>query len=252
MTLIYTYIGRFFGCGLLFTAVYLLFRRIHIKRKDIAANKNDEILKVVFVCFLCGAVSQTIFPIADLIWVGDEFRLSFIAPYGNLFVYTGGGGIQYDSKYVFSELPRQLNLVPFRTITMYSSGEIESFYGHAWKTEAILNILGNFCLFFPIGFLLPLAFKRFRRFWKTFLLGFGMIVAIEGIQYVIGRTADIDDLIVNLFGIVCGYAWLQNCVDTACAAVRRKNPCRRKGNAEKNEAAAQKEKASRLREQVLP
>ena len=60
-------------------------------------------------------------------------------------------------------------------------------------------------MFVPLGFLLPVVFKNFRSTFKTTLLVFLFSFSIEVIQYFIGRSADIDDLILNTLGGIIGY-----------------------------------------------
>ena len=60
-------------------------------------------------------------------------------------------------------------------------------------------------MFVPYGFLLPLLFCKTRTFWKTFIIVFFSSFMIEFVQYFIGRSCDIDDLIMNTLGGCIGY-----------------------------------------------
>ena len=64
----------------------------------------------------------------------------------------------------------------------------------------------NFLMFLPFGFFLPFVSKKInqRNIWKTALI---IPVFIEVLQPVMGRSFDIDDLILNFAGIVFGY-WI--------------------------------------------
>ena len=64
-------------------------------------------------------------------------------------------------------------------------------------------------MFVPIGFLLPMTNKRFNRFKNVVLFGFIFTAFIEMLQFLIGRSADIDDCIMNVFGAILGYLILQ-------------------------------------------
>ena len=63
----------------------------------------------------------------------------------------------------------------------------------------------NIVMFIPYGLLLPIAFRLLRDWWKTGLAVLATTVTIETIQYFIGRSADIDDVIMNLTGGLLGY-----------------------------------------------
>ena len=56
------------------------------------------------------------------------------------------------------------------------------------------------------GLLLPLVFPGLRRFPKMALVVLATTVSIETFQFFIGRSADIDDVIMNLAGGLLGYA----------------------------------------------
>ena len=75
-------------------------------------------------------------------------------------------------------------------------------------SQVTLNVL----LFVPLGFLLPLVFPdKFNRFWKVALCALCTTFSIEAIQYFIGRSADIDDILANTFGGMLGFCLLRLC-----------------------------------------
>ncbi len=63
----------------------------------------------------------------------------------------------------------------------------------------------NIGMFVPMGALLPVVFKRLRHFYSAALVSLGATVAIETLQYFMGRSADIDDVIMNFAGAAIGY-----------------------------------------------
>lgn len=89
-----------------------------------------------------------------------------------------------------------LNLVPFRVFTESWSMGLK---------QQISQTVANVLMFIPFGFLLPIAVEKARRFRTAVLCFVGFSVAIEGIQYFIGRTSDIDDVLLNTIGGVLGY-----------------------------------------------
>lgn len=82
-------------------------------------------------------------------------------------------------------------------------------YRDAWvnfSKTAWRNIILNICMFVPFGLLLPICVQRFRKWWKTYLLGFLFTVFIEGTQLVTGRGIfELDDLLGNTVGTMIGY-----------------------------------------------
>lgn len=65
-------------------------------------------------------------------------------------------------------------------------------------------LMGNVLLFVPFGLLPTLLWREFT--WlKALLMGFDITLFIELCQLFVGRTFDIDDLMLNTFGVLCGY-----------------------------------------------
>lgn len=85
--------------------------------------------------------------------------------------------------------PHEINFLPFRALVPQ------------WRTEA-----ENVVLFVPLGFLLPLIWKRYRRMGKTAAAGFLLSAAIELSQLFNRRFTDVDDLVMNTLGAVLGWA----------------------------------------------
>lgn len=80
-----------------------------------------------------------------------------------------------------------INLVPFKDGIQISS---------------ILNII----FFMPFGFLLPTLWKKYRTLWSTLYQGILFSIIIEISQlFVPYRATDVDDLIMNTIGTICGW-----------------------------------------------
>ena len=79
----------------------------------------------------------------------------------------------------------------------------------AWNnfsTKNWANVLLNIAMFGPMGFLLPLIGKKFRKWYVTIPASFAASLAIEVFQLAIGRgICDVDDLFCNVLGAVMGY-----------------------------------------------
>ena len=67
-----------------------------------------------------------------------------------------------------------------------------------------VNIIGNIVMFVPWGLGLPLLWKKFQSVWKVMLMSLFLPVCIESIQLFVGRTVDVDDVILNFAGGVLG------------------------------------------------
>ena len=102
-------------------------------------------------------------------------------------------------------LKANMNLVPFHTIRNYwqvvSCREFTPLFYHC-----IINLAGNIFLFIPIGYFLPGLWPSLRNFFAFLLTCILSITLVEVLQLVtLLGSLDIDDLILNLFGMVLGY-----------------------------------------------
>jgi glycopeptide antibiotics resistance protein len=82
--------------------------------------------------------------------------------------------------------------------------------GSTARGFCVRNARGNVALFFPLGVLLPLVWRRLR-FWSGTLIAIALSVGIEVVQYFsrtwgINRTADVNDVILNVVGACLGLA----------------------------------------------
>lgn len=96
-----------------------------------------------------------------------------------------------------------VNLVPFRTIKNYIK--------YSGFLHTMTNIMGNVIIFVPFGILLPEIFSKARSLSKILVITFFTSFFVEFIQFFIGRSVDIDDLMLNVLGSVIGYfIWKKN------------------------------------------
>ncbi len=68
-----------------------------------------------------------------------------------------------------------------------------------------INFLGNIILFIPLGFLLPLLFRRMENGFFTVSIGLTTSLFIEIMQLPQHRSSDVDDLWLNSLGTLVGF-----------------------------------------------
>ena len=119
------------------------------------------------------------------VFVVVKFKGSFYELSDRINTYSMQGSINY-------------NLIPFRSM----SAQIE----RITQWWALKNLLGNIIPFIPFGFLLPITYKKFSSAISIFVIGLASILLIEIFQFFtkLGNF-DVDDIILNMIGIVCGY-----------------------------------------------
>ena len=89
---------------------------------------------------------------------------------------------------LYIRFDQNINLVPF-----------------AYMFSDYKNSLLNVLLFVPLGFFLPVLWRRFRSFLPTALFGLGFSLSIEVLQLFTFRATDINDLMTNTLGTVLGW-----------------------------------------------
>lgn len=111
------------------------------------------------------------------------FALYIMAVY-----HVTGAGTIYEAVTVrFEDLKYHVNLIPF-------SRQIN-----------VMGYLLNIVMFLPLGFLVPLIWKRMGNISYIVLTGLAFSLLIELSQLLSSRGTDIDDLILNTFGAVLGF-----------------------------------------------
>lgn len=92
----------------------------------------------------------------------------------------------------------QPNFVPFATILPYLIG------ANGWIIGG-LNLVGNIALLVPIGFLVPLVYRNMTvKKSLALAVAFGLSIEIMQVMLRVG-IFDIDDVILNAFGVMIGY-----------------------------------------------
>lgn len=88
------------------------------------------------------------------------------------------------------------NLYPFATLKKFWNMDQDLF---------LWNVIPNLLLLMPVGILVPLIFKNVNNTFKIFLVITAVSLCIETLQYFTGRSADIDDLMLNVVGGMSTY-----------------------------------------------
>ncbi len=87
-----------------------------------------------------------------------------------------------------------MNLVPFSEILRYKVGTSGFYY----------NVIGNILIFLPFGYLIGVYIKP-KKIWPIIITTIMTSTIVEFVQLKIGRSFDIDDIILNIIGGIIGY-----------------------------------------------
>ena len=100
------------------------------------------------------------------------------------------------------------NLIPFKEILRYPVG----------STNFYRQVIGNIVLFIPFGFFAT-YYTKINRLGSISFITFLVSLTIEVVQKYIGRSFDIDDIILNVVGGILGFL-----IFVALDAIKRKLP----------------------------
>ena len=107
----------------------------------------------------------------------------------------------------WTQVKRHIQPVPFRTILRYIHRLPAS---NPLRRTAFVNLAGNLALFFPMGIFLPCFRQKQRKLLRFSCTVIFMIILTEITQVLtLLGACDIDDLILNYAGAVCGFLCFQ-------------------------------------------
>lgn len=166
--------------------LYLVLRVLWLKKKRIETKVTREFALLLFVNYLFFLFVQTLLPTYHIVLDGFSIK---------------------DLMFYFYHDLASVNVIPFRSIFLYLFGSNEMVGD--WFYVGVHNILGMICLYFPLGFFLPLLWTRFRSLKKFLPLELVTVTVIEVIQFFIGRSFDMDDIILSLLGSLLGFVGIR-------------------------------------------
>ena len=175
--------------GLFLFLIAYPFRKKRLQSLFLCSSVLRETTLLLFVMFSSGLAALTLFPAnfwnTVMNWVSNPlFR-----------VYDFDWTSFYPNwQEIIAETDYRNLMAPFQEI-------LRGLYGGPW---VFFMLLGNIGIFMPIGFFTALLWKN-GRWWKAILIGFLSSFFVEFIQFFIGRSTDIDDIILNTTGALLGY-----------------------------------------------
>lgn len=187
-------------------------RQRRLQKNGLSSSPLREVTLCLFVLFCAGLSALTLFP-ANF-WT---YLISFGRAYPEGFTWMSF----YPSwEQILREVPYLPDmLTPFQEIRRALS---------SMSYWLLFMLLGNIVMFMPVGFF-PALLWRGWRWWKSVLTGFLTSCLIEFVQFFIGRSTDIDDVILNTTGALLGY--LLFCILRAlCPGWIRRFQCKAKGD----------------------
>ena len=187
MSLVIQYIWNMFPYCVLGAVLFIIFRVIF--QKDNTLDLKKDIATGLFIAYCFGLASQTIIPHFNF-----GISSSTGKPFLDVFITNDNSSI---------------NLIPFKTIFEQIVGRNEVVSQIDIADVSILNLLSNIFLFSPIGFFVPLINERYISLKKIIFIGVSTSCVVEVIQLFIGRSCDIDDVILNTCGVVIGFIILK-------------------------------------------
>ncbi len=154
---------------------WLVFRLYRLRTPGHRLSSRREILLLTFVVYLSGLATATLIP-------------------------------NHNSR-VAAEAAMGIDLRPNLASLTCSSATLPR--GSTARAFCVHNAKGNVMLFFPLGILIPLVWRRLS-FWRGVQIAIAVSVSIELVQYLSmawsNRAADVNDVILNVLGASLGLA----------------------------------------------
>ena len=196
---VWRYVTQMIPLGLSALVILMLLGPIRKKRLsqlNLVSSARRETALVLFVVFCAGLAALTLFPANFWAYVFDwVFRRDY---------WNWGWGVSgwrlADFYPSWEETVSGLDYLP-DMLTPFQ--EIRRALDHM-SYWLLFMLLGNIIMFMPLGFFPALLWRKWR-WWKSLLAGFCTSTAIEFIQFFIGRSTDIDDVILNTTGALAGF-----------------------------------------------
>lgn len=160
--------------------VYFLYQRRKYMNFEDNRSRVSKVASLLLIAYIAAVVAV------------------LIVPYWQFFIFDGKAEF-----YFLDTSERVLNLIPFKTISEQIDGIRYGDFGLPFRS--LFNILVNLCIFIPLPILFKLSNERIAL-PATVLIAFIFSFVCEFVQYFIGRSSDVDDLILNTLGsfIGCG------------------------------------------------
>ncbi len=154
--------------------------------------------------------TSVIWIIIRAFWWAKNRRISITREALLLLVYICIVVVERFTFFPFSKVKGEIQPLVFDAANAFSprTNFIPFIYLFDYPTikEALLNLIGNTAMFIPLGIVWPVVFKKLDTHRKVIFAGVGMSICIEILQLPFyDRVSDIDDLILNSFGFICGY-----------------------------------------------
>jgi glycopeptide antibiotics resistance protein len=164
----------FFVLSLIAVPCWLVLRLYRLRTRARAPSFHRELLLVLVVLYLSGLAAATLTP-------GHPSRAVAEATVG-------------------------IDLHPNLASLTCSSAILPQ--GSTARAFCVRNARGNVLLFFPLGILIPLVWRRVR-FWRGVQIAIALSVSVELVQYLSrawgsNRTADVNDVVLNVVGACLG------------------------------------------------
>lgn len=178
------YISSMISWAIVGGICYALVRWIQARRRRCELDFPKECKRTAFAAYIVGTASRSLAPEAVL-WTESRDGYRYI----NIRMILREG---------------RYNLIPFRTLWAQLTGDLPLGADAAFVGR--VNLLFNLLVFVPLGIFLPMLFRKGQRWYSVLCIAAVTSVSVEVIQYLIGRTCDIDDVLLNVAGCMIGYA----------------------------------------------
>ncbi|MGN0426874.1 MAG: VanZ family protein [Agathobacter sp.] len=185
MQLIFQYIFKMLPFCFIGFVLCLIIRIVFLNKKKAKILIKNEFILCVFTAYCFGLASQTIMP---------HWNCGIDSTTGKPFLDV-----------FWTNNLASVNLIPLKSIIEQLCDNNSVVAQEDIASVSMLNLMANLLLFLPLGFFVPLLWGKFNNVKKIVYLGIGVSALVEFIQMFVGRSTDIDDVILNTIGVLIGF-----------------------------------------------
>lgn len=176
------YFIKWIAMCLIVSIIYIAVRIPVLKKKNKKLFTVNELIAFCFVIYITSLLEILIIP---------NINITIIFEPNDIYFDCSAAGH-------FEE--HLINMVPFATL----KSQFETMIFGGKDRHVILNLLANFFVLMPLPIMINLSNRKIKGMYPL-LISLATAITIEFLQYFVGRTVDIDDVILNMSGAVIGY-----------------------------------------------
>lgn len=155
---------------------------------------KEDLIEILNISWPIMVIALSIYLIVRVAYYINNRRKVNFADEINLFIFCAYVLVLFQLVTYKNNEYSGINIIPFNEILRYDFG----------TREFARQVLGNIILFIPFGYFIS-YYVKIKDLKPIVFMTFLVSIIIETVQYFIGRSFDIDDILLNIIGGCVGF-----------------------------------------------